>query len=121
NMNQDVAIIGMSGRFPGANSIEELWEAIKHGKETIHFFSDDELDYTLSDDLKNNDNYVKARGIISDADKFDEKFFGITPRMAELMDPQQRIFLEISWEALERTGYLPNKYDGTVGVYAGSA
>lgn len=117
--NNDIAIIGMAARFPGANTIYEFWKNLKDGKETIHFFSDEELDASIPDGLKNNPNYVKARGIIDAPTTFDPAFFGINPKLAELMDPQQRIFLEISWEALEHSGHVPQKYDGTIGVFAG--
>lgn len=117
--NADIAVIGMSGRFPGANSIEELWEVLKNGKETTTFFEDDELDASISPELSHNPNYVKARGIVADVKGFDAAFFDINPKSAELMDPQQRIFLEIAWEALERSGYVPGKYDGSIGVFAG--
>ena len=117
--NADIAIIGMSGRFPGADTIDELWTVLKEGKETTHFFTDDELDKGLPSEIKNDPDYVKARGIIENVANFDASFFGITPKLAELMDPQQRIFLEIAWETLEKTGYVPSKYDGTIGVFAG--
>jgi amino acid adenylation domain-containing protein len=117
--NADVAIIGMSGRFPGADSIEELWTILKEGKETTTFFKDDELDASISPVLKNNADYVKARGVVRGAKEFDAAFFGINPKHAELMDPQQRIFLEIAWETLERSGYMPGNYEGTMGVFAG--
>ncbi len=115
----DVAVISMSGRFPGADSIEELWEVLKNGKETTAFFSDAELDASISPTLRNNPAYVRAKGVVNDAKGFDAAFFGIPPRQAELMDPQQRIFLEIAWEAMERGGYAPGKYEGTIGVFAG--
>ncbi|SMC96273.1 type I polyketide synthase [Pedobacter africanus] len=119
--DNDVAIIGMAGRFPGADSIEELWEALIQGKELIHFFKDDELDSSIPPTVRNSADYVKARGIINHATDFDASFFGITPKHAELMDPQHRVFLEICWEALERTGYMPQRYEGAIGVYAGCA
>jgi amino acid adenylation domain-containing protein len=115
----DIAIVGMAGRFPGADTIYEFWQNLKDGKETTHFFTDEELDPSIPDGLKNSPNYVKARGIINDPAGFDPVFFGINPKLAELMDPQQRIFLEISWEALEHSGHVPQKYDGTIGVFAG--
>ncbi|WP_299124660.1 polyketide synthase [uncultured Winogradskyella sp.] len=118
--NGDVAIIGMAGRFPGATSIQELWEVLRDGKETISFFTPEELDKTIPEGLRNDPLYVGARGIIPSAKEFDAKFFGINPKLAEAMDPQQRVFLEIAWEALEHSGYLPKHYDGRVGVYAGS-
>ncbi|MEO6733666.1 MAG: amino acid adenylation domain-containing protein [Ferruginibacter sp.] len=116
----EVAVIGMAGRFPGANTIEELWEVLKNGKETIRFFKKTELDASISAEQKTDPDYVAARGVIDDADKFDAAFFGLNPKLAEVMDPQQRIFLEIAWEVLEQTGHVPQKYQGTVGVYAGT-
>lgn len=115
----DVAVISMAGRFPGANTIEELWDVLKNGKETTSFFTDAELDPSVPDALRNNPNYVKARGVVKDIKGFDAAFFGIPPRQAELMDPQQRIFLEIAWEAMERAGYAPSQYEGAIGVFAG--
>ncbi len=105
--NADVAIIGMAGRFPGASTVGELWDLLKAGKETTRFFTDSELDPSIPDKLKNDSLYVKARGVIDEVDQFDAHFFGLSPNVAQLMDPQQRVFLEIAWEALEQTGYLP--------------
>lgn len=116
----DVAIIGMAGRFPGAKSINELWEVLKEGKETISFFKSEELDHSIPELLRNDPLYVGARGILPEANTFDAAFFGINPKLAEVMDPQQRLFLEIAWEALEQTGYLPKYYNGSIGVYAGT-
>ncbi|NML64816.1 amino acid adenylation domain-containing protein [Hymenobacter sp. RP-2-7] len=115
----DVAIVGMAGRFPGAGTVAELWEVLREGRETIHFFSDDELDATIAAEVRHDPLYVKARGVLAGADRFDAAFFGLNPRLAELMDPQQRVFLEIAWEALEQTGHLPHCYAGPVGVFAG--
>jgi amino acid adenylation domain-containing protein len=117
--NADVAIIGMSGRFPGANSIAEFWDNLKNSRETTTFFADHELDANIPHSIKNNPNYVKARGIVSDVKGFDAAFFGMPPKQAELMDPQQRIFLEIAWEAMENSGYAPSKFEGNIGVFAG--
>ncbi|MBB5637386.1 amino acid adenylation domain-containing protein [Pedobacter cryoconitis] len=117
---EPIAIIGMSGKFPGANTIEELWEVLRNGRETTTFFKDQELDSSITDELKNDPQYVKARGIIKDADLFDPAFFGINPKLAGLMDPQQRVFLEISRDLLEKSGHLPAVYDGLIGVFAGS-
>jgi amino acid adenylation domain-containing protein len=118
--SSDIAVIGMAGRFPGAGSIDELWHILSQGIETVRFFTEDELDPSVPDSLRNDPRYVKARGIVDGADQFDPAFFGIPPALAQLMDPQQRLFLEISWEALEQTGYLPVHYAGRVGVFAGS-
>ncbi|MBA6151371.1 polyketide synthase [Gelidibacter maritimus] len=119
-ISKDVAVIGMAGRFPGANSIQELWEVLKNGKETISFFSPEELDRAIPEDLRNDPLYVRARGIIPSAPEFDPAFFGLNPKVASVMDPQQRLFLEVAWEVLEQSGHLPKHYDGSVGVYAGT-
>ena len=119
NISTNVAIIGMSGRFPGAASINELWEVLKEGKETISFFKSNEIDASIPKSIRNNPLFVGARGIIPTANTFDAAFFGINPKLAEVMDPQQRLFLEISWEALEQAGYLPKHFIGRIGVYAG--
>jgi amino acid adenylation domain-containing protein len=116
----DIAVIGMSGRFPGAATVAELWEVLREGRETIRFFSHEELDASIPATLKNDPRYVAARGVIENADQFDAPFFNLTPRLAALMDPQQRVFMEIAWEALEQTGHLPHAYAGRVGVFAGS-
>lgn len=116
----DVAVIGMSGRFPGAASVAALWDVLREGRETIQFFSSEELNASIPAALKNDPRYVAARGVVENADQFDAPFFGLTPRLAALMDPQQRIFLEIAWEALEQSGHLPHAYGGRVGVFAGS-
>ncbi|WP_264565378.1 polyketide synthase [Flavobacterium sp. N3904] len=118
--SRDVAIIGMAGRFPGAQSINKLWDVLKEGKETITFFKPEELDPTIPSSFRNDPLYVNARGIIPSANTFDAAFFGINPKLAEVMDPQQRLFLEIAWETLEQTGYLPKHYNGSIGVYAGA-
>ncbi|WP_282124677.1 polyketide synthase [Algibacter mikhailovii] len=120
DLSSDVAVIGMSGRFPGAKSIDELWEVLKNGVETISFFTPEELDDTIPESLRNDPLYVRARGILPSANTFDAKFFGLNPILAKAMDPQQRIFLEIAWEALEQSGHLPKNYKGRIGVYAGT-
>ena len=114
-----VAIVGMSGRFPGAENIQELWQMLLDGRDGITRFKDDEIDATVSDDVKNHPDHVAARGVMKDADKFDSDFFQVNPRVADLMDPQQRVFLETAWAALEDAGCDPNRYDGSIGVFAG--
>lgn len=117
-----LAIIGMSGRFPGANSPELLWENVTGGIISIHFFTDEELlGFGESSEILKNPSYVKAGSILEGVELFDASFFGFTPREIEVMDPQQRLFLECSWEALEASGYLTGKYDGMIGVFGGSA
>ena len=116
-----IAIIGMSGRFPGAGSVDEFWRNLIAGVESISFFSDEELAAAGLDvaGLRKDPRCVAARGIVKDADWFDASFFNISAREAELTDPQQRIFLEASWEALENAGYDPARVKGYIGVYAG--
>lgn len=118
---QDVAVIAMTGRFPKANSISELWGLLKDGKEGIEFFSKDQAHVSVSDDLLKNSNYILATGEYANCDKFDASFFGMTPREAELMDPQQRKFLELSYEVLQLAGINPKDYNGDIGLFAGSA
>ncbi len=115
-----IAIIGMSGRFSGAKNIEEFWQNLRDGVESISFFSDEELVLSgIKRELIDNPNYVKAYGFLPNSDLFDASFFGYSPREADLLDPQQRIFLESAWEALENAGYDPETYKGLIGIYAG--
>lgn len=115
----DVAIIGMSGRFPGAENVEQLWKNLLDKKNSISTWTADELDPSIPAELRNDPDYVKARGVITDADKFDHAFFGVNPKVAALMDPQQRVFLETAWAALEDAAYDPAQFAGLIGVYAG--
>ncbi|WP_316836959.1 polyketide synthase [Pedobacter nutrimenti] len=119
-LSGDIAVIGMAGRFPGANSIEELWSILSEGRETTTFFNETEIDSSIPDSIKNDPAYVKARGIIQGADQFDPAFFGLNIKLAELMDPQLRVFLEICWELLEKTGNFSSKRHTKTGVFAGS-
>ncbi|WAN69944.1 SDR family NAD(P)-dependent oxidoreductase [Moorena producens JHB] len=120
NYNHDIAVIGMSGRFPGSKSLDQFWQNIQNGVESISFFSTEELsNYGIKEKLINNPNYVKASAAISDIDMFDANFFEYSPRESEEMDPQQRLFLECAWEAIENGGYDPNTYEGLIGIYAG--
>lgn len=117
--SKDIAIIAMSGRFPGAESLDDLWKILKEGEESISFYTKDELDASIPDHLRNDPLYITARGVLPSAKTFDNLFFGLNPLLAKTMDPQQRIFLEICWEALEQSGHLPKHYNGRIGVYAG--
>ncbi|WP_392535973.1 beta-ketoacyl synthase N-terminal-like domain-containing protein [Nostoc sp. C117] len=112
----------MAGRFPGAKNVDEYWQNLCAGRECISFFSDEEL-LALGVDqaLLNNPSYVKAGAPISDIEMFDASFFGFSPKEAEVTDPQQRIFLECAWEALENAGYDSEAYKGWIGVYAGGS
>ncbi len=119
---QDIAVIGIGLRFPGAKNAEEFWENLINGVESIEFYTDEELEKAgVQRELLKDPNYVKAKPAVNNVDMFDAAFFGYTPREAELMDPQQRIFLECAWEALERAGYDPEKYEGSIGVFAGTS
>ncbi len=117
-----IAIIGMSGRFPGANDVKGFWNNLINGVNSIEPIPESELELSASDRafLNDNPNFVQKGAVVKDADKFDAAFFGIYPREAEAMDPQHRLFLECSWEAIEDAGYIPSTYDGSIGVYAGS-
>ncbi|MBP5973105.1 SDR family oxidoreductase [Brasilonema sp. CT11] len=118
---EPIAIIGMTGRFPGANNVDKFWQNLVNGVESITFFTDEELIASGVDPaLLNSPNYVKAKGVLEDIEMFDALFFGFTPKEAELMDPQHRLFLECAWEALENAGYDSQAYDGRIGVYAGA-
>ncbi|ELS02296.1 polyketide synthase family protein [Xenococcus sp. PCC 7305] len=120
--NQDIAIIGMSCRFPGANNIEEFWDNLCNGVESISFFSDREvLESGVDNDLLNNTHYVKASPILDNIEDFDADFWGYNPKEAQLLDPQQRLFLECAWESLEDAGYDPLSYPGEIGLYGGAA
>jgi amino acid adenylation domain-containing protein len=117
--DEAVAVVGMAGRFPGAESVAELWRALVEGREMITRFRADELDPALDPATVQRPEYVRARGVLRDPAAFDAGFFGIPPREAEVMDPQQRVALELAWEALESAGYDPGRYKGAIGVYAG--
>ncbi|HEW97759.1 MAG: hypothetical protein DRR16_17350, partial [Candidatus Parabeggiatoa sp. nov. 3] len=118
--SNDIAIIGMSGRFPGATDIEAFWQNLQHGVESITFFADEELQASGIDTTTlNKPNYVKASAVLSDIDAFDALFFDINPKEAEMTDPQQRLFLECAWEAIENAGYEAGPDEQAIGVYAG--
>ncbi|HEY7511737.1 MAG TPA: type I polyketide synthase, partial [Vicinamibacteria bacterium] len=118
----EIAIIGMSCQVPGAASLEAFWANLREGVESISFFRDEELrEAGVPADLLSRPDYVKAAGVLGDVARFDAAFFGCTPREAQVIDPQQRLFLERAWEALERAGYDPAGYPGAVGVYGGSS
>lgn len=115
-----IAIVGMVGRFPGAQNIDEFWANLCNGTESITFFDADQIDPSVDSELRTDPNYVRAKGLVDGAEEFDAAFFGISPRQAEIMDPQARVFLELAQEALENSGYVPNQFTGKIGLYAGS-
>ncbi len=121
SMPGGIAIIGMAGRFPGARNVAEFWHNLCGGVESIRHFSDAELEDTFDRATRDAPNFVKARPILENVDQFDAEFFGMYAREAELTDPQQRVFLECSWEALEDAGYDPATYQGAIGVFGGAS
>jgi acyl transferase domain-containing protein len=119
---QYIAVVGMSGRFPGARNVDEFWWNLCRGVESITYFSRDELLAAGVEPATAADpQYVNAGGVLDDIELFDAAFFSFNARDAEILDPQQRLFLECAWESLENAGYDPETYDGMIGVFAGSA
>jgi phthiocerol/phenolphthiocerol synthesis type-I polyketide synthase E len=116
-----LAIVGMACRLPGAGSPAELWRHVRDGVESISRFDEETLAASgVAAELRRDPAYVPARGVIEDVELFDAELFGLTPREAELMDPQHRLFLECSWQACEHAGYDPQTFAGRIGVYGGS-
>ncbi|HEU4881683.1 MAG TPA: type I polyketide synthase, partial [Longimicrobium sp.] len=117
----DVAIVGMAGRFPGAEDLDTFWNVLREGRETITHFTEDELrEAGIPDEYLAAPGYVRAFGRLGGIDRFDAGFFGYSPREAEVLEPSHRLFLECAWEALESAGYVPERVQGRVGVYAGA-
>lgn len=122
NSVYDIAIIGMSGRFPMAKNIHEYWENLIDGRECFTQLNDEQIIASGVDpELLKDPDYVKVSPILDDYDKFDSQFFGYTPREGSMIDPQQRLFLECCWEAFEDAGYNTEVYDEPVGVFGGCA
>ncbi|HYN19764.1 MAG TPA: polyketide synthase, partial [Thermoanaerobaculia bacterium] len=117
----EIAIVGMAGRFPGARGVEELWRNLRDGVESVRFPDPEELVARGLDPARLADpTWVKAASQMDGYDCFDDLFFGVNPREAEIMDPQHRVLLECAWEALESAGYDAQEIAGRVGVYAGA-
>ncbi|WP_054749804.1 beta-ketoacyl synthase N-terminal-like domain-containing protein [Ruminiclostridium josui] len=106
---QDIAVIGMSGRYPQAENIQEFWENLFNGRDCITEIPKSRWDYHCLDGLKSNSGKSMSKwgGFIKEPDRFDAKFFRVSPRDAETMDPQERLFLEVCWETIEDSGYTP--------------
>lgn len=118
----DIAVVGMSGRFPGARNIEEFWHNLRTGVESISFPSEQQLEQMgVPLATIRRPGFVNAAPLLAGVDLFDAEFFGYSPREAEIMDPQHRIFLECAWESLECAGYRSDEWPGLVGVYAGTS
>ena len=130
--NEDkIAIIGLAGKYPGANNVAEFWENLKQGKDSITEIPSDRWDLTTFYDEekgKSGKSSSKWGGFIEGVDKFDPLFFNISPREAEIMEPQERLFLQTAWETIEDAGYTreqlgkstqANEMTGNVGVFVG--
>lgn len=116
-----IAIVGIGLRFPGANNPHKFWDNLVNGRETVRELPDEELDAAgVAPELRRNPNYVKVAGTIDNVESFDAEFFGLSPREAQVADPQQRVFMECAWEAIEDAGYRASELVGRVGVFAGS-
>ena len=122
NNEFDIAIVGMSCRFPGARNVDEFWRNLAEGVESIARLSDEEiLESGVPASYLSNPSYVKAAPILDEPGHFDAAFFGFSPMEARTMDPQHRILLELAHEALEDAGYDPDRYPGRIGVFTGAA
>lgn len=121
NTSGKIAIVGLDCRMPGANNVQEFWKNLVDEKESLVEFSDEQLKAAgVSPKTFNNPNYVRRRGVVEDADTFDAEFFNFTPREAELLDPQHRLFLECSWHALEDAGIDPYETDKKISIFGGT-
>ncbi|HMN78586.1 MAG TPA: SDR family NAD(P)-dependent oxidoreductase [Burkholderiaceae bacterium] len=117
-----IAIVGVAGRFPGARDLQAFWQNIREGVESLTEFSDAELDAAgVAAALYRNPRYVRRGTVLEEAEWFDASFFGFSPREAQILDPQHRVFLECAWEALEHAGYAAGSIDQSVGVFAGAS
>ncbi|NOY17300.1 MAG: SDR family NAD(P)-dependent oxidoreductase [Gammaproteobacteria bacterium] len=117
----DIAVISMAGRFPGANDISQFWKNLCNGVDSISNFTEEDLLAAGVDPLRLKEpDYINAAGVIENIEYFDAQFFNISPKEARLLDPQRRLFLECAWEALENAGYAPGSYNGYTGVFAGA-
>ena len=122
NHDLSIAIIGMSGRFPGAADVDQFWRNLAGGVESIRSFEPDELEASaMGQPAPDDPSFVRAGAVLDDIQGFDAGFFEFNPREAEITDPQQRVFLECCWEALERAGYDPGTFAGSIGVFAGAS
>lgn len=116
-----IAIVGMACNLPGASNPEELWDLVANGRVAIRELSADEQAAGIGQiERSTHGTYVPYAGSLSDFDTFDASFFGIGPRDAALMDPQHRKFMECVWAAIEDAGVVPSRFDGSIGLYAGS-
>ncbi|RYD86813.1 MAG: hypothetical protein EOP61_36795, partial [Sphingomonadales bacterium] len=118
--SNDIAIVGMALRVPGAKTPEQFWDNLRHGREALQEYPEDQLRArgVAAAAIASGD-YVRAGMPLADFDQFDAEFFGFSPKEAAILDPQHRQFYEVAWEALERAGCVPDGFDGAIGIYAG--
>src|SRR5262245_43715749 len=117
--SEAIAIVGMAGRFPAAANVDELWNLLRASKSALSIPSDAELrELGVDEALLTHPNYVRARMRFDNPDLFDAGFFGYSVKHAQMLDPQQRLFLECAWEALETAGYDSETCDCRIGVFA---
>lgn len=119
--DRDIAIVGLSGRFPKSTSVADFWDKLCQGQDLISRFDPDEMEDAVSPEDRARPNYLAVRPILEDVDQFDAKYFGILPKEAALMDPQARVFLEICVHALEDAGIDPERSKDAIGVFAGAS
>jgi phthiocerol/phenolphthiocerol synthesis type-I polyketide synthase E len=116
-----IAVVGMAGRFPGANSLSQFWDNLRRGEESIVDLSEQDLAAAgISETALANHAYVRRAALLDGIEEFDADFFGFTPYAARTLDPQHRLFLQATWHALEDAGYDPTQLEGAVGVYGTS-
>ena len=118
---EGIAIVGMAVRTAGAKTLDAFWDNLLANREGIRHFAPHELDPSVPQEIRSRPNFVAARGVLEDADRFDATFFGISAREATVLDPQQRLFLELCWTALEHASIDPSQSHDRFGVYAGVA
>jgi acyl transferase domain-containing protein/acyl carrier protein len=117
---EGIAVVGMAGRFPGAGDVDAYWRNLCAGVESIRFYSEDELrEAGVSPELLADPAYVRANAALDGVELFDAAFFGMNPGVAQITDPQQRVFLETAWHALEHAGYDAERFEGDIGVFGG--
>lgn len=118
----EIAVIGMSGRFPQAGNTGEFWENIRHGRESVEFLSREELVASgVPENVIDSKDYIGIRNTLKEKVFFDAAFFDIRPVEAAVMDPQTRVFHECVWEALESAGYNPFTCPDKIGLFAGAS
>ncbi|MEI4789436.1 SDR family NAD(P)-dependent oxidoreductase [Bacillus sp. FJAT-53060] len=118
----EVAVVGMACRFPGAKDIHSFWDNLANGRESITFFSKEELlEAGVEQEALDHEQYVRAKGAVDQHDHFDADFFGYSQREAEVMDPQIRMFHEVAWESLEDAGYNPETYQEPIGLFGAAS